>query len=102
MKSLLPVRFHPRVQLDLDHALKYYSDISQRLEDDFWAEFQTALEKIQTGPERFHFDTSSKLRRFNLKQFPYNILYRIYDDRIRIQVIRHNQRNRSFGLRRKQ
>lgn len=90
------VRFHPKVQQDIDDALLYYDNISESLADGFWCELQKAFQLIERYPERYHFDKCG-LRRFNLKRFPYHLLYLILPDRIRIQVIRHNQRHPRYG-----
>ena len=52
-------------------------------------------------PEKNHVDQYTGYKRYNMDRFPYNILYIIYPDRIRIQVLRHNKRRESFGAYRK-
>jgi len=94
-----PIRFHPRVQLDLQDAYAYYASISERLAEDFWNEISDSIKRIESNPEAHHFN-SPGIRRCNLKRFPYNILFVIMRDRIRIGVVRHNSRNPSFGVRR--
>jgi hypothetical protein len=93
------VRFHKRVQLDLNEILEKYDAISNELGDEFFAEFQIVLKKVYSSPRFFHFD-SSGLRRCNFDRFPYHLLYDIQSNAIRIWVMRHNQRNPGFGLRR--
>lgn len=96
-----PITFHPFIQRDISDALRRYENISERLEDEIWEEFQSALIRIQKHPKQ-HKDKHTGLRRFNLKQFPYNILFVEYKSRIRIQVFRHNCRKETFGSYRKQ
>ena len=36
-----------------------------------------------------------------MKKFPYHILFEELEDRLRVQVVRHNSRNPGFGMRRK-
>ncbi len=88
------------MQIDINQAMGYYYGISEALGDGFWDELQQFLAAIEANPEGFHFDTSG-LRRCNLNRFPYNILFEILADRIRVQVVRHHSRRPSFGLRRK-
>ncbi len=95
-----PLRFHPSVQRDIDEAMGFYGAITEALADEFWNEVQQTLREIHERPEAHHFDKSG-LRRVNLSQFPYNILYVIKEDRIRVQVIRHNSRRPGYGMRRK-
>jgi plasmid stabilization system protein ParE len=79
----------------------YIEEASDEISQQFWGELSRALIKVQKNPKRHHSKDASGLRRFNLKQFPYNFLYEDLIDRIRIQVVRHNQRNHRYGTRRK-
>ena len=54
----MEVRFHRRVQGDLDEILKKYYEISRELGEDFFAEFQIGINKAIENPQRFHFDRS--------------------------------------------
>jgi plasmid stabilization system protein ParE len=79
--------------------MDHYASISEALAEGFWNELQGAFGNVVATPTAHHFDPSG-LRRFNLKRFPYNILYVVKGDRIRIQVVRHNSRRPNFGVRR--
>jgi len=91
------LKFHKRVQSDLNQIRRKYHDASPQLEADFWVEFQIGLRKALQNPRFFHFDHSG-LRRCNLDRFPYHFLYDIREPFIRIWVVRHNRRNPDFGL----
>ena len=95
----MELRFHRRVQADLDEVLDKYYGVSSELGDDFFAEFQIGIQKAKDHPKFFHFDRSG-LRRCNLERFPYHFLYDIRDDYIRVWVLRYNGRDPKFGLRR--
>ncbi len=95
----MELRYHRRVQTDLNRILEELGSISESLSDDFFAEFVSAVEKVGSNPHFFHFD-SSGLRRCNLDRFPYHFLYDIPRDHIRVWVVRHDRRNPSLGLRR--
>ena len=75
------IRFHSRVQHDINAALRHYRDESERLADEFWISVSDAFEQIQRHPERHHFDPSV-YRRSNLKRFPYNMLFEELSDRV--------------------
>ncbi len=79
--------------------MDFYGAISESLAEAFWSEVNEAFQEIVKNPKSHHFD-SSGLRRYNLERFPYNALYLEKEDRIRVQVIRHNSRRSSYGLRR--
>ena len=89
------VRFHRRVQADLDAILEKYDEVSPELAEGFFGEFQPGLLKVAENPRFFHFDACG-LRRCNFDHF----LYDIRGDYARVWVIRHNRRNPSWGLKR--
>lgn len=93
------VRFHQRVQKDLDEILKKYREVSEELSEDFFTEFQTGLFKVAENPRFFHFDAYG-LRRCNFDRFPYHFLYDVREDYVRVWVVRHNRRHPSWGLKR--
>lgn len=95
----MELRFHRKVQIDLNEALGYYSKISGILAEDFFAEFRIGLSRVHKNPRYFHFDASG-LRRYNLERFPYHLLYDIRIEHVRIWVLRHDHRKYSFGTRR--
>lgn len=95
----MELRYHRRVQADLNRILEELGSVSESLSDDFFAEFVAAVEKVGSNPRFFHFD-SSGLRRCNLDRFPYHFLYDIRRDHIRVWVVRHDRRKPSLGLRR--
>ena len=47
------------------------------------------LREYFSEPTHHHFDDSG-YRRFNLKRFPYNVLFEDLEDRVRVVVVRHN------------
>jgi len=90
------------VQRDVDEALGHYGSISDSLALGLWEEFQLALGEVQKRPQRYHRDRfAPNFRRVNLKRFPYIFLYVEKSDRIRVQVLRHNQSKEGFGTRRR-
>ncbi len=95
----MEVRFHKRVQSDLDEILEKYYAISDELGDDFFAEFQMGVEKASGNPMFFHFDESG-LRRCNLDRFPYHFLYDVREQYVRIWVLRHDHRRPGYGTKR--
>jgi len=94
------VRFHPRVPSEAREIAAHYDEVSPDLGDRFWLELTEAIEYARKYPERHHFEASGR-RRFNLKRFPHNFLFRVFDDHIRITAVRHNRRNPNLGARRK-
>lgn len=67
---------------------------------EFWEELSECLIEIRREPRHFHFDVSG-LRRCNLKKFPYHVLFMESSVRVRVQVVRHDLRRPSYGIKRK-
>lgn len=96
----MALSIHPAIHRDVKDAGRYYLEISERLEAEFFDRLYEALDRNAENPRRHHFITP-RHRRANLKQFPYHILYEEQlDGSARILVVRHDKRHPSFGLRR--
>ena len=95
----MEIRFHRRIQQDLDAILDRYHDVSTELADDFFAKFQSGLKRVERNPESCYFDRSG-LRRCNLERFPYHFLYDLPKGYVRVWVLRYDRRQPGFGTRR--
>ena len=95
----MQIRYHRRVQIDLNSALRYYDDISDTLADDFYIEFMAGIAKVLENPKISHFD-STGLRRCNFERFPFHFLYDHRLGYIRVWVLRHDKRKPTFGTKR--
>jgi len=97
---MLKIQFHPSVYSDVDKVISYYERVAgPELADDFYAEFIAFVRSAAQSPEIYNIRIRD-LRRVNFSRFPYNFLFRISEDTIRILVVRHHARRPSFGLRR--
>lgn len=92
--------FHPIAAKEARGIEDSYARISEDLAGRFWVELNEAIDEVFNRPEQQHFDPSGYRRR-NLKKFPYHILFEERIGCIRIMVIRHHNRNPSFGMRRR-
>jgi toxin ParE1/3/4 len=94
--------FHIRVQREVDEAVAWYDEQRAGLGDEFFAKLSTSLQQIAEHPEGFGFWLgSTKIRRASLKKFPYDVLFEVKTDRVRIVCVRHRKRHPSFGMGRK-
>jgi plasmid stabilization system protein ParE len=90
------VTYHPLVKRDVIEALRYYTQISQRLAEEFQAELQVLIARAASNPLRFHL-TERGFRRANLRRFPYHVLYEVREEALRIIHVRHNKRHPDYG-----
>lgn len=91
------------MQDDVNHAMEWYDkNASEKIADEFFDELVTTMDKVAVNPDLCHPDSvNPKLKRVNLKQYPYHFLFKIQKDHIYIVVVRHDKRHWSFGHRRK-
>jgi plasmid stabilization system protein ParE len=94
--------FHRLVQHDLRLVLRYYeSEGGDLLADRFFAELQALVVQVSQRPASFHPDKAD-LRRANLKNFPYHLLFRLRANSIHVLVLRHHRRHPDYGTKRTQ
>lgn len=98
----MKLSFHHRVQGEVNEATTWYEDQNPGLGGTFAKAVLATLEVIQKRPEGFGFFLGSKtVRRSGLKRFPYDVLYEVRPDRIRILCLRHRKRHPGYGQRRR-
>lgn len=92
--------FHRLVQSDLGIVLQYYETVGgKRLADRFFDEITALVEAIEQRPGSFH-PVAKDLRRANMSNFPYHLLFRDRLEAVRILVLRHHRRHPGFGAKR--
>ncbi len=67
-------------EADYFEALVWYGKRSQRAAEGFEAQFENALAQIAAAPMRFAL-CDERHRRFLLRRYPYQVVYRIEGDR---------------------
>jgi plasmid stabilization system protein ParE len=93
--------YHQLAVRDVHEVLDYYeSEAGRPLADRFFNGLLSIIEKIQTNPRHFPPLGDTGLRRANLMNFPYHVLYEERSWGIKVMTIRHNRRSPRYGLRR--
>ncbi len=83
--------FHPDTDTELTEAAQYYESRRPGLGSDFLAEVERALDQILTNPEASR-KIGGRVRRKSLWRFPYNLIYAVSPERIRIVAFAHQKR----------
>ena len=92
--------FNRAVQQDVDEIVNHYKAISDQLAGRFFRDMEIRLSEIQENPKRFPKDQNyPSYRKVKMKKFPYCIVYRVLSYKIRILVIKHENRKPSLGMR---
>ena len=95
----MKLSYHRRVQAEVDEAVDWYEEQSIGLGDDYFAKLKEALAQIEARPESFSFWLASKsIRRVKLKRFPFDVLYEIRPERVRVICLRHEKRHPRYGV----
>ena len=93
------IGFHPDADVEITEAAQYYEERLAGLGSDLLGEVERALDQILTNPEASQ-RIARRVRRKPLWRFPYNLIYAVYPDRIRI-VACAPQKRRPFYWRKR-
>ena len=85
------IGFHPDADAEVTDAAQYYEVRKAGLGSDLIREVERALDHILTNPEASQ-QIGRQMRRKHLLRFPYNLIYVVYPDRIRILACAHQKR----------
>lgn len=85
------VTFHSDADAELTEAARYYESRQPGLGADLLAEVERALDQILTNPEVFK-KIGNRVRRKVLWRFPYNLIFAVYPESIRIVAFAHKKR----------
>lgn len=87
---------HPRARAELLEATRYYREKKPEVAAAFLREIRRCAELIRLFPEASPAAAGKDVRRKLLRRFPYNLIYAIEPDRIRIVAIEHHKRRPDF------
>jgi plasmid stabilization system protein ParE len=85
------ITFHPDTDAEVTEAAQFYEARSPGLGWALIEEVQRSLAQIVATPDAYQ-QTGRRVRRKPLWRFPYNLIYAIYPDRIRIVAFAHQKR----------
>jgi len=80
--------FHEEASVEVNEAAKYYEERVPGLGLLFLVALEEALEKMLANPEAFQL-VGGETRHKLIRRFPYNLLYVIESDRIRVLAVAH-------------
>ena len=96
----MDLTFHRLVQQDLRTVLSYYQSVGgDALADRFFDELTALVAKVAAQPTMFH-PLEGGLRRANLANFPFHLVYRERVGTVRILVLRHHRQHPVTGAHR--
>jgi plasmid stabilization system protein ParE len=95
-----PIDFHPDAAQEANDTVDYYDRLRPGLGDDFRAELDAALARIQQNPQMYPVESGS-IRACPLNRFPYSVYYAELTDRIWVAAVGHQSRRPGYWARRK-
>jgi hypothetical protein len=95
-----PVDFHPDAADEAREAVDYYNGLRAGLGDDFRAELDAALARIQQNPQLYAVERGS-IRVCPLHRFPYAIYYEELVDRLWVAAVGQLNRRPGYWSRRR-
>jgi len=88
---------HPGAEQDVADALDFYlSRAGVKVAERFLQEFERVAALLVQHPG-FGTPTTRGRRSYPLKVFPYSVVYRLFDDDIRILIVRHQHRKPNYA-----
>lgn len=94
------IEFHPDAAQEANDVVDYYDALRPGLGDDFRAELEAALARIQQNPQMYAAESGS-IRICPLHRFPYSVYYDELADRIWVAAVGHQSRRPGYGRQRK-
>jgi plasmid stabilization system protein ParE len=85
------ITLHPDADAEITEAARYYESRQPGLGTDLLGEVEQAFDYISTNPEASQ-KIGRRVRRKPLWRFPYNLVYAVYPERIRIVAFAHQKR----------
>ena len=92
---MLEVIVHPEAEVELHAAADFYNERRSGLGYALATEINQSLEMISLNPHAWP-ELEPGLRKKVLRRFPYNIVYRIKTDHIRILALMHQRREPNY------
>ena len=89
------IRFLEIAEIELDEATGYYNYEAPGLGDAFLTEVLDTLDRIGKFPEAWH-PCSKRMRRCQVRRFPYGIIYQIREKEILVIAVSHLHRRPDY------
>ena len=90
-----PLYFHERTSREMTEAAQFYESRADGLGLVFLDDVEHAITLIREHPEAFPI-VRDIIRKIPLNRFPYNIIYVIEPDRIRVLAVAHQKRRPTY------
>lgn len=90
-------RFLSICEEELAKSIDHYGDISSELGRAFFESLDSTIAKLLAAPE-IGVPVGPDLRSFNIRKFPFNVIYTIEEDELVIIAVAHHSRKPGYRL----
>ncbi len=91
----LSIVFHPNAVEEAQAARQWYLARSASAADSFLVELDRGIEAIALTPERWPLFVHGT-RRYLFQRFPFQLIYRVMNDRIEVLALAHGRRRPGY------
>lgn len=99
------LRLHRRAKDEIHEAATWYEDRSRGLGRRFIAAVRELLESLEASPQQFAkletLSADTLLRRAFVRDFPYLVVFELFDDEVFVYAVAHASRRPNYWRRRK-
>ncbi len=92
---MTPIDFHPEAAAEAREAAGRYENLRAGLGEDFRAELDAALARIQANPHLYAVEAGA-VRMAPLHRFPYSVVYEQLSDRLWVAAVGHHSRRPGY------
>ena len=85
------LHLHPEASYEMAKSAVYYDEQSTGLGEKFLAEIERSLSMILENPHIWAADKKGR-RKYRVRRFPYQVIYRIHYETVYILAIAHTKR----------
>ena len=96
------VRFEPEALLEVSQAVNWYEDRRSGLGTDFLRALDAAVDRVAQqrilGLRLPGLDSSSTVRRVAVPRFPYQVVFQVVDEVVRVLAVAHDRRRPGYWV----
>jgi len=93
---LKPVTYHFEARSEADAAAAFYFEKNPATASKFLDELAFIVEEIRYGPQRWPFESGTRIQRLRFRRFPFTVYYRNDLHEIYILAIAHASRRPGY------
>ncbi|MBT3308441.1 MAG: type II toxin-antitoxin system RelE/ParE family toxin [Gammaproteobacteria bacterium] len=91
-------QFHPAAEAEYLESVAYFESKQPGLGASYLMEFERVLSKVCEAPDRYPAEGESRVRKVQMRRFPFAVLYRVSSDKVQVLAVAHHRRRPQYWL----